>query len=221
VTGATGYQPADGTNVPDYLLSAGALPDDVRLLYGLACDGDFNRVMHFQSATAGAGVGMMRLLEGVAAIVDAPVVGFVMVSEAASLVGAALRRSPAQPLDDGDFFAHPGIRTRLTFTAERAFLRSTTITAGVLVAAGAAGPRCVRALGRDGMTGHVHTAAFPYRPLRQGQLDLKETVTSLFTHESLLGVLHLLHDDRGGTGAGESEFIRGACWAGPVVAVEA
>jgi hypothetical protein len=42
-------------------------------------------------------------------------------------------------------------------------------------------------------------------------------VTSLFEHEQLLGVLHLLHDDRGSAGAGESEFIRGACWAAPIL----
>ena len=28
-------------------------------------------------------------------------------------------------------------------------------------------------------------------------------------------MLHLLHDDRGGAGAGESEFVRGACWIAP------
>ena len=31
-------------------------------------------------------------------------------------------------------------------------------------------------------------------------------------------MLHLLHDDRGAAGAGESEFVRGACWIGPIAA---
>jgi hypothetical protein len=141
-----------------------------------------------------------------------------MVSEATGLVGAALRKSPAVPSEDGGFFAHPGVRARLTFTAERAFLRSMTVSAGVLVKGdAAAGAPCVRPIGAGGLAGHVHAAAFPFRPIRKGEIELNESVTSLFEHEQLLGVLHLLHDDRGAAGAGESEFVRGACWAGPIV----
>jgi anti-anti-sigma factor len=221
VAGATGYQPADGTNVADYLMAKDALPNDVRLLYGLACTGEFTRHAHFECQPAGGAVGMVSLLEGIQAVVDAPAVGFVMVSETAGLVGAALRRSPAQPLGSGEddgFFAHPGVRGRLAFTAERAFLRSTTVTVGVVMKAEAATrAACVRPIGKGGLVGHVHAAAFPFRPLRKGEISLKDTVTSLFESEQLLGVLHLLHDDRGPAGAGESEFIRGACWAGPIL----
>ena len=64
--------------------------------------------------------------------------------------------------------------------------------------------------------GHFHAAAFRFRPLPKGAIDLGETVTTLFESEQLLGVLHLLHDDRSIGGAGESEFVRGACWVGPV-----
>jgi anti-anti-sigma factor len=218
VAGATGYLPADGTNVPDYLLASGALPEDVRLLYGLECDGQFTQLIRFEARLAGAGIGLLSLLDGFVEIVGADAMGFVMVSEASGLVGAALRRSPAQPIEDGEFFGHPGVRTRLTFTAERAFPRSMTVSAGVLASgASAASAPCVRPIGSGGLSGHVHAAAFPFRPLRKGEIELKETVTSLFEHEQLLGVLHLLHDDRGPAGAGESEFIRGACWAGPIV----
>jgi len=41
-------------------------------------------------------------------------------------------------------------------------------------------------------------------------------VTALFEGETLLGVLHLLHDDRPIVGAGDSELVRGACWIGPI-----
>jgi anti-anti-sigma factor len=217
VTGATGYQPADGTNVPDYLLASGALPDDVRMLYGLECEGEFAKLIRFESVQPGGAIGMLTLLDGVVSIVGADAVGFVMVGEATGLVGAALRRSPAAPLEDREFFAHPGIRSRLTFTAERAFLRSMTVAAGVLVnGPSATEAPCVRPIGTNGLAGHVHAAAFPFRPLRKGDIELKDTVTSLFEHEQLLGVLHLLHDDRGPAGAGESEFVRGACWAGAI-----
>lgn len=217
IAGATGYQPADGTNVPDYLLASGPLPDDVRMLYGLECEGGFARMIRFEALQPGGSIGMLALLEGIVSIVGGDVAGFVMVGEATGLVGAALRRSPAAALEDREFFAHPGLRTRLTFTAERAFLRSMTVAAGVLVkGAPASQAPCVRPIGTNGLSGHIHAAAFPFRPLRKGEIELKETVTSLFEHEQLLGVLHLLHDDRGAAGAGESEFVRGACWAGPI-----
>ena len=217
VAGATAYQPADGTNVPDFLLSTGALPADVRVLYCLACEGDFTHLARFEAGQADHTVGMLNLLEGIAEVAGGSAVGFVMVNEAAGLVGAALRRSPAQPADDAGFFSHPGVRGRLTFTTERAYLRTVTVVAGLIVRDGAGRFPLLRPLGRGGLAGHVHAAAFPFRPLRKGEIDLRDTVTSLFEHEQLLGVLHLLHDDRGVAGAGESEFIRGACWAAPIL----
>ena len=66
------------------------------------------------------------------------------------------------------------------------------------------------------LAGHFHAAAFSYRPLQRGELDLKTTVGTLFDAETLQGVLHLLNDDRPIAGAGESEFVRGACWVSPI-----
>ena len=39
---------------------------------------------------------------------------------------------------------------------------------------------------------------------------------NLFEVQALENVLHLLGDDRAIAGAGQSEFIRGACWIGPI-----
>jgi anti-anti-sigma factor len=217
VEGATAYQPADGTNVPDYLVSAGALSEDVRLLYGLACDGRFASLVRFESAEPGRASGVSTILAGCLELAGAQAVGIVLVGEADGLVGAALRRSPAQPPDEGDFFGHPGLRTRLTFTAERAFPRSSALVAGVVARGVAMSPASpLRPTGGDGCVGHLHAAAFPFRPVRKGRIDLRETIASLFEGEQLLGVLHLLSDDRGPSGAGESEFHRGACWVGPL-----
>ena len=215
VAGSTGYQPADGTNVPDYLVSAGPLAADVRVLYCLACDGTFTQLARFENA-AGGTIGLLGLAEACLEISGGTAVGFVMIGEAAGLVGAALRHSPAAASDD--FFDYPAVRRRLTFTAEPAFLRSLTLAAGVVVR-GDGGPTMpqLRPLGSSGLFAHVHAAAFPFRPLRKGDIDLKETVTSLFEHDPLLGVLHLLHDDRGTAGAGQAEFLRGVCWVGPIV----
>jgi hypothetical protein len=136
----------------------------------------------------------------------------VIVGEAAALVGAALRQSPAHPAG-ADLFAFPAVRSRLTFTTERAFARSLTLAVGIV--SRSQQPQ-LRPLGKSpDLFGHFHAAAFSFGPLKRGRIDLKETVVNLFETESLLGVLHLLNDTREAVGIGQSEFIRGACWAGP------
>src|SRR5205814_7152821 len=60
-------------------------------------------------------------------VCDAASIGLVIVAETAGVIGASLRRSPVEVPAGGDFFAHPAVRTRLTFTAERAFMRTVTL----------------------------------------------------------------------------------------------
>jgi hypothetical protein len=66
------------------------------------------------------------------------------------------------------------------------------------------------------LAGHFHAAAFSYRPFRKGEINLKETVKTLYIRQTLEGILHLLNDDREIAGAGQSEFVRGACWLAPI-----
>ena len=214
VAGAAAYQPADGTNVADYLLATGALAADVRVLHGLACAGAFSHVIRFETLARGATIGLTPLLANCLDEAATESIGFVMVADAAGLVGAALRRSPLDRLDDPDLFTHPGIRTRLTFTAEPAFAGSVALVTGVVTRSAARrdagqlrpmGPECAA---------HVHAAAFRFRPIEKGLIDYRTTVSGLFQSGQLMGVLHLLHDDRGSAGAGDSQFSRGACWVG-------
>ena len=44
-------------------------------------------------------------------------------------------------------------------------------------------------------------------------------VTNLFKEERLQGLLHLLGDERPIIGIGESEWVRGICWAAPVTVI--
>jgi hypothetical protein len=62
---------------------------------------------------------------------------------------------------------------------------------------------------------------FHYQPVRKGEIELINTVQALMP-QGLQGMLHLFSDHRETAGAGESEWIRGVCWAGPVrdIAVE-
>ncbi len=216
VAGGTAYQPGDGTNAADYLVSPGPLAPDVRLLHGVLCEGCFAYLVRFQPADTGETVGLGALLSCCRHVASAPRAGVVIVAESSGLVGASLRRSPVAAGVEESFFAHPGVRSRLTFTAEPAFARTLVVAAGVVSTPEAAvGTRQLRPIAPD-LVGHVHAAAFGFRPLRKGRIDLRETVFALFEGEPLLGILHLLTDDRGASGAGESRFIRGACWTGRI-----
>jgi anti-anti-sigma factor len=217
VGGTTVYQPADGTNVADYLMagpstSRGA---EVHVLYCLACEGRFGTLIRFESLQPDITIPLTRLLDACLDESGAASIGIVMAVEASGLIGAALRRSPASPMNKGDFFAFPEIRSRLSFTAERAFPHCVALVGGVVTRdeAGARHP-LLRSVGS--LYGHLHAAAFRFHPVRKGFIELAPTVTDLFDADRLLGVLHLLNDDRGPVGAGESEVIRGACWVGPI-----
>ena len=209
---ATAYQPADGTNVADYLVSHGPLGSDIRLLYGLSCDGAFSHLVRFEPLQQGESVSPSKLASACLDVAGADALGIVIVAETVGLVGAALRQSPATPLERGDFFTHPAVRTRLSFTAERAFTQSVSLSAGIVARRSASvdGGQ-MRPLGVDGQ-GHLHAAAFKFRPIQKGFIELSHTIGRLFEPDQLLGVMHLLSDDRGSAGAGESEFVRGACW---------
>jgi len=64
--------------------------------------------------------------------------------------------------------------------------------------------------------GHFHAALFPYRPVQRGELNLDKVIGGLLATDSAQTLLHLLADDRQFEGIGQSEFMRGACWVGPI-----
>ena len=126
-------------------------------------------------------------------------------------VGAALQKTPGRaPADpSGSIFAFPQVRDWLSFTAEAAMANTTCLIVGLAASAGhAARLRLVKPLVRSGkLHGHFHAAAFPYRPLRKGRVELADTAQPLFESEQVLGLLHLLNDWRPANGAGESRFV--------------
>lgn len=219
--GAAAYLPTDGTNVPDYLVSTGALVPELNLLYGLVCEGNFAWLTRFEAKPGCGPVPLVELAGACLDMAEADMAGMVMIAESAGLMGAALRRSPASEAKGAALFAHPQIREWLSFTPERAYPRSLALVVGIATRREHPdlGP-LVRPLGKGSWpAGHFHAAAFSYRPLQKGRLDLRLTVTTLFEAETLQGVLHLLNDDREIVGTGQSEFVRGACWSAPITEI--
>jgi anti-anti-sigma factor len=220
--GVAAYLPTDGTNVPDYIRLGEATAAKVRLCYGLTCTGPFAHLMRFETRK-GMPVTLTELVTANLELAAAQTIGLVLIAESAGLLGAALRKPPVGTVAAEAPFAYPGIREWLSFTAERAYRHATALVVGVATRgeAGALAP-LLRPLGQSLQpAGHFHAALFSHRTLPMGEIDLKATVTALFEAQHLQGVLHLLSDYREPAGLGESEFVRGACWAAPLGPLEA
>jgi anti-anti-sigma factor len=215
--------PGDGGNAPDYSIAAGAFLPEVKVLYGLACRGAFAYLARFEIKPEARSISLTDIVDGALEVSRSSRIGMVMVTETLGLVGASLRRSPATGAGDfASLFRHPNVRDWLSFTSERAYPQATSLVVGVAAKDGAGLPAAfVRPLAPGGPTlGHFHAAPFTYEPLARGKLDLQTSVNDLFHHSRLESVLHLLGDDRGIGGAGQSEFVRGACWFGPIESIE-
>lgn len=224
VAGAAAYQPSDGSNAPDYLLSQAAFVPELQVLYGAVGEGAFASLARFEAKPESQTMGLTELAHTALDLAVSDSAWVVIVAESAGLVGASLRRSPVNGTSSRAPFGHPEIRNWLSFTTERAHPRALVVAVGIASRSAAGEPgRFLRPLsghpvnGKPAPLGHFHAAAFSYRALQRGLIDLQKTVRSLFEHESLLGLLHLIGDDRESTGVSESEFVRGACWIGPIV----
>ncbi|MGH9384283.1 MAG: STAS domain-containing protein [Vicinamibacterales bacterium] len=220
VAGAAAYQPGDGSNAPDFMLGGTTKFPEVQTLYGVVSEGSFSRMARFTSLQAEDPVSLTSLAEAALDLVDADAAWIVIVAESAGLAGVSLRKSPVAGACAGAPFEHPEVRNWLSFTTERAHVRALVVATGVVARPGVEDLDTVtRPLSRGAkVVGHVHAAAFSYRPLPQDLIELDDTIRAVFEKEVILGVLHLIGDDRESTRVSESEFVRGAMWVAPISA---
>ena len=113
---------SDADAMPDFIVEQGGLVPRVETLYALAGKGDFSAMVRFDALAENHG--KIKLSELVGTLIDlsaAEAIAFVVVAEAAGLVGATLRKSPA-----GAPLAHelPAVRDWLSFTTERRAIRA-------------------------------------------------------------------------------------------------
>lgn len=226
VGGAIAQQPTNATGKPDYQRVIGEFVPRVQMLYGLKCLGDFSQLIRFDRIDEEGRLTLSSLADQFLTLADTDLAAMVFLAESAGLIGTSLRRSPAATDDvTNSKLAHPEIRRWLSFTPDRAFTHSLTLVVGVASRGEPSGrakslaPLLRPLAPHSELHGHFHAAVFSYRPFKKRKLDLNETVAALFETEDLQAVLHLLHDDREITGGGESEFVRGACWVGPIANV--
>ncbi len=220
IQGAAACLPADGSNSCDSLLSQGNYVPDMQVLYGLTCQGEFTQLARFEPQADGKGISLTELADAALELAGAPAACIVIAAESAGLIGASLRRSPASASSGTDPFAFPDVRTWLSFTTEPTHTRMLAVAAGVIARAPDAGGRLtpyLRPLGKtDELLGHVHAAAFRFRPLQRGLMQVSDAVRPCFERDTPESVLHLLADDRESGVPLESRFLRGALWIAPL-----
>ncbi len=206
------------SGAPDFLIASGPFVPRAHLLYGAVCTGDLSILIRFETEKGNPHAGLTALMRTALDVAQSEAVGFVMVAESAGLIGASLRQSPPLLKERGTFFSHPALRRRLSFTPERVHKRDLAIVAGIVAAPGNAKMApFLRPLGADQtLLGHCHAVVLPYRPLPMGSIKLTDTIPGLFEGVSPQNVMHLLSDDRDIVGGGDSEFVRGAIWCGPL-----
>jgi hypothetical protein len=215
--GSAAYMPTDGTSTPDYVMKLEELVPEIQALYAIVFRGSPCYLLRFECATRASAVPLSEVVRACASVAGTPDFGIVMAAEVAGLVCAILRRSPDQP--DPARFDFPGVRDWLSFTPEHEHAR----TSSLVVGAASASPRePLRPFLRpvsDQHHGHFHAAVTAFRSLPRGKLEIADVLAQVFQPRSVVSVVHLLRDLRPIEGAGESEFLRGACWVFPLASL--
>jgi len=223
VTGAVAQLPANGASVPDYQIARGEYVPTAQMLYGIRWFGSYARLLRFESDEFERHLSLTGLIEQGLALNETEAAAFVILAETSGLVGAALRKPPTMAATASmSRFDHPEIRDWLFFTPERAFPHSLAEVVGIAARAPVASlAPFLRPMSRSqSMHGHFHAAVFPFQPFKKRRIEMADSVLGLFDTGQLQGLLHLLHDERSISGAGDSEFVRGACWVGPLALEE-
>lgn len=224
VAGTVAQSAPAGSSLPDYQISRGEFSPTVQTGYGIKCHGEFSHLIRFNATDTGQPIPLKKLVRQSMQTIETDLATVVLLAECSGLVGTQLRQSPVTVGVDSDDsrFEFPQIREWLSYSSEQVHRRTLALCVGI-ASSEKSGPKgstlqnFLRPMEEsESLSGHFHAAVFPYRPLKKRTLDLHVSVTDLFDSGSIQDVLHLLTDNRPINGAGESEFIGGACWIGPI-----
>jgi hypothetical protein len=216
--GLAAYMPTDGTSTPDYMTSSGELVPEIQALYAVVVRGSPGHLLRFEASNPGGGVALGEIVAACANVAGTPEFGIVMAAETFGLVCTLLRRSPG--LGDAAQFDFPAVRDWLSFTPERAYARTSSLVVGVASSAPSEETRPFLRPLSDEFEGHFHAAVTAFRALPRGKVEMGAVLAQAFQPRSVVSIVHLLRDNRPIEGAGESEFLRGACWLFPMSPIE-
>lgn len=221
--GIVTYLPTDGAHTPDYLVSYADRAPRAVLASGITWQGRFSNLLRFTLQPNSDEIPLAELAEVCVETCDGEAAALAVVAEMSGVVGTSLRGSPALlPPGFGEVPDTARLKEWISFTPEPAYQGSTALIVGV-AARRAEGPLAahLRPLNSKGdLFGHLHVVVFPYSPVPQRTVRLSALVGRMFQTAAPRSVLHLLHDDRGPSGAGQTGLLRGVCWTARIDSAE-
>ena len=220
ISGGVATLPTDRANRPDYLLTTKDFSASIQVLSAISCAGEFAYQLGFDRKPEMT-ASLTELASAALDLAKSDAAIIAIIGETDGLVGAMMKKSPALAGKAEQAMAYPDIREWMGFTTERMYAGESAIILGIVARnpSPAIAP-LVRPIGA-GLHAHLHAAAFGFRPLRRGLIDLTQEARLLFEEQPLRGVLHLIQDERPIVGAGLSQMVRGAMWVAPVSIKEA
>jgi len=217
VSGQVIFQPPELKSKPDFLLSEGDFVPELNVLQALAFEGAMRGLIRFNPPEGATKIGLSELAHEALQLSGASTAALLILAETDGLVGAQLINNPAN-LNDNDWPEFPQIREWLAFSGERVFATKQVLVFGVV---SKEDENPITSLlhplpSSEGLKGHFHGAVFPYQPLQNGVIELKQSIMKFLNGPPPQALLHLIDDNRAAGGLGESGFVRGACWFSPI-----
>lgn len=201
--------PTDGARIPDYVLGTASSNAASALLHGLRSPGNALQALRFEAHTE-AVTPLTEWLSTLLDIAGTPCASFAALVEAHECIGACRLAPPGR----SHGLTWPQVRNELAFTTERSAERRTALLVGFVARPDATlAPAVQQQLRPHGATlAHVHALLFPYRPLPRQHSSLRAALDEQLNAAQPQGLLHLVGDDRGAEGVGETELLRGTVW---------
>lgn len=221
--GIAAYLPTEGNRVPDFLSTYAKKAPSAVLLQGITWEGLFSDLIRFSTQPDADEIPLAELAEVGLEMLGADAVVIAALAEVSGIVGASLRRSPALlPSERSGLTDAAHLREMISYTPEPAHPGTTALIVGVagrkpdaLLAS------YLRPMDESGkLQGHFHAAVFPYSPVPQRTVMLPSLLERLFQESAVRDVLHLIPDDRGDGGAGQTGLLRGVCWMARISGTE-
>lgn len=217
VEGKVLFQPPAEKAHPDFLLAEKEYIPELFVLQALYCKGKMSHLLRFSPVTDSPVCEISKISAMVLEITKSDIAAFVLLGEIAGLVGAHLIQSPGIKSEGGNI-PFPAVRDWISFSGERAFQGKMALVFGITAKTGTGREKSlVNPLPSDpGLSGHFHAAVFHDHPMPNGKIDLAPMLKKLLDGPAPLALMHLVDDNRAGTGLGQSAFTRGACWCSAI-----
>jgi anti-anti-sigma factor len=211
------YQTPGEKGRPDYQLSVNQFIPEMLVARALILRGEMDTLFRFSPTNDKLSHTLSELSAEVLSATQSTVAAFVIAAEIDGLVGASLIQSAGR-ITDKTTVSQANLRDWLSFSGERVYNGEQAVIFGIVSNDSSFKySHLLRQLSsNNGLFAHVHASVFPYQPLPNGKIHLKQQIGKFFGGPPPVAMLHLIDDNRPNQYLGESSLVRGACWCSPV-----